>query len=169
MTLHHIFISILLLLAGCVSASSLQDFDGDGSLDQDDCEPSDPNIYPGAEDPYGDDTDQDCDGSDGIDRGDDGFPVNVPVGSLNLDCNDERADIYPGAADPLDDPLDSNCDGHPGVDADGDGYANSDIEGTDCNDSNANVHPGASDNVGDVVDSNCDGHDFNYEFERQQQ
>ncbi len=148
-----------LLTAACTSTNSLQDFDGDGSLDQNDCNPADPGIHPSAEDPHGDGIDQDCDGSDGVDRDGDGFPANVPVSSPNLDCNDERSDIHPGATDPLSDALDSNCDGHPGVDTDGDGYADQNIEGDDCDDGNDNVHPGAADNLGDSLDSNCDGHD----------
>jgi hypothetical protein len=45
-----------------------QDGDGYGTAAcsyEPDCDDGDPNIYPGAEDPLGDDIDQNCDGVDG--------------------------------------------------------------------------------------------------------
>ena len=55
----------LLATVGCISpGAALQDFDGDGSLDADDCGPAEATIYPGAADSFGDGIDQDCDGSD---------------------------------------------------------------------------------------------------------
>ena len=70
-------LSIALVTVGCDTDSPvLLDFDGDGSLDADDCGSADPLIYPGADDPYGDDVDQDCDGGDGIDIDGDGYPGN---------------------------------------------------------------------------------------------
>ncbi|MBI3242532.1 MAG: FecR domain-containing protein [Chloroflexi bacterium] len=41
------------------------DSDGDGVTDDADCAPFDASIYPGANDPFGDDVDQNCDGFDG--------------------------------------------------------------------------------------------------------
>ena len=38
----------LFTLSSCQEAASLYDFDDDGSLDGDDCAPSDPLIHPGA-------------------------------------------------------------------------------------------------------------------------
>ena len=43
---------VLLALPRCQEAVSLYDFDEDGSLDADDCQPSNPNVYPGAVDVY---------------------------------------------------------------------------------------------------------------------
>lgn len=41
------------------------DSDGDGATDDVDCDPFDPGIYPGANDPIGDGIDQNCNGFDG--------------------------------------------------------------------------------------------------------
>src|SRR5258706_5512363 len=41
------------------------DRDGDGAPADIDCDDNDPTRYPGAEDPYGDGIDQNCDGVDG--------------------------------------------------------------------------------------------------------
>jgi hypothetical protein len=39
-------LTLLFALAGCQEASTLYDFDGDGSLDEHDCGTTDPSIYP---------------------------------------------------------------------------------------------------------------------------
>jgi len=95
-------------LIGCTGGTSgIYDFDGDGSADEDDCDSADPNIYPGAEDRYGDGIDQNCDGVDGIDSDGDGYASTDSGGD---DCNDGDAGIHPGAEDP-DDTIDQDCDG----------------------------------------------------------
>ena len=43
---------------------SVADLDGDGSPDDEDCDDSNPNVFPGAGDVYGDGLDADCDGRD---------------------------------------------------------------------------------------------------------
>ena len=142
----------LFALLGCQEAVSLYDFDEDGSLDGDDCAPSDPLIHPGADDPYGDGIDQNCDGVDGnaVDLDGDGY-------SNAVDCDDNDPDIHPGAEDEPGDGIDSDCDDLDGVavDLDGDGYSTA----FDCDDSDPTVYPGAPDTEGDGVDQNCDGVD----------
>ena len=139
-------------LWSCQQVNTLYDFDDDGSLDADDCQPSNPNVYPGAPDGYGDGIDQNCDGVDGnaVDQDGDNF-------TNALDCDDNEPTIYPGANDPLGDGIDQNCDGVDGVavDLDGDGYSNA----VDCNDEDQSIHPGALDTLGDGIDQNCDDQD----------
>ena len=45
-------------------SAELFDMDGDGYLEDEDCDDANPSIFPGAEDPFGDDIDQNCDGVD---------------------------------------------------------------------------------------------------------
>ncbi len=66
----------LMACYGMPPCESEEDNDGDGSMTCEDgvdldCDDSDPNIHPGADDPVGDDIDQNCDGVDGI-RGEGG-------------------------------------------------------------------------------------------------
>ena len=128
---------LLLALTGCArDVDVIWDIDEDGSQDRDDCKPSDPAIHPGADDPYGDGIDQNCDGVDGnaVDQDRDGY-------SSAVDCDDNDPTIHPGADDPLGDGIDQNCDGIDGtaVDQDGDGYTNA----VDCDDTDPDIHPGA--------------------------
>ncbi len=46
--------------------STLQDLDGDGVFEGEDCDDTDATIHLGADDPVGDGIDQNCDGVDGI-------------------------------------------------------------------------------------------------------
>lgn len=93
-----------LVLAGCVVAGEDPDADGDGYLLADDCEPDDPDVYPGAPDAPGDGLDTNCDGIDGTDADFDGFPDGE-------DCDDEDSDIHPDATDWPGDGIDQDCDG----------------------------------------------------------
>jgi hypothetical protein len=147
-----------LLLVGCPTSNTVRlDFDGDGALDADDCDPADPDIFPGTDDPYGDGVDQDCDGLDGLDADQDGWVANVDGAA---DCNDGDPTVHPGAADDPEDVEDTNCDGHPGVDGDGDGWAVNEADAPDCDDTDPDVHPEAGDDpLGDGIDSDCDGSD----------
>ncbi len=147
---------------GCRVVEADYDYDEDGWDDQDDCGPQDDTIYPGAYDPYGDDIDQNCDGMDGVDTDQDGFPKKDPdyLGDFeDWDCNDSDPDIYPGAPDLGDDGADSNCDGVDGVDGDGDGHASEASGGDDCDDNDVTVSPTAEDPYGDGEDTDCDGSD----------
>ena len=144
-----------LLLVGCVDKSSLFDFDGDGFLDADDCGPEDPAVFPGSVDLYGDDLDANCDGLDGVDNDQDGFPGNDElIGQPSLyGCNDADPDVHPGAEDIPGDDVDQDCDGFEPLDDDGDGYADG---VSDCDDQDPTVHLDAPE-LPDGKDNDCDG------------
>ena len=153
---------LAVLLAACPSAPPTDDQDGDGVPDDEDCAPLAPAIRPGADDPYGDQIDQDCDGFDGVDRDGDGYPANVEdnLAYRDLqDCDDTNPAINPGATEIGGDGIDQDCDGSDGEDADGDGYGSVASGGLDCDDTDPSTNPGAADPVGDGVDRNCDGVD----------
>ena len=59
----------LTMLAACGRATALyaapvEDLDGDGYFEPEDCDDSDPNVHPGAEETAGDEVDSNCDGED---------------------------------------------------------------------------------------------------------
>jgi len=149
---------VILALSSCAQQQpAIADYDGDNSPDSDDCGPTDASIFPGAPDSLGDEIDQNCDGTDGVDS--DGDGVAVPA-----DCDDTDSARYPGATDSWDDEgdIDENCDGLDGIDGDGDGYpadASPDSPEYDCNDQDPLVHPGATEDPETPVDDNCDGLD----------
>jgi hypothetical protein len=144
--------ALAVLAAGCNGNADLYDFDGDGTLDEDDCSPQDASVFPSAEDSVGDDHDQNCDGVDGIDEDGDGFASTTSGGT---DCNDSMEEINPEAPEVCNG-VDDNCDGAlDDVDEDGDGVVTEACGGDDCDDSNADVLPGAVDDCDDV-DNDCD-------------
>ena len=91
-----------------------EDADGDGYLIDEDCDDTDPTVYPGADEPAcPDGRDQDCDGVDGHpdpaifcapDADGDGF---YPP----EDCNDDAWWINPDAVEDCFDGVDNDCDG----------------------------------------------------------
>ena len=133
---------VLLLLAGC-GPSGTPDFDGDGIADAVDCGVSDPDVYTGAPDPWSDGIDQNCDGLDGTDGDDDGWPRQDPaMGPDDLfDCDDSNAAFFPGQTEIPDNEWDEDCDGVALIcDADSDGWVTdldlcpSDHDAPDCDD-----------------------------------
>ena len=151
------------------------DDDGDGSLDGDDCLPTDSAAYPGAVEQC-DGVDSDCDGSladEFPDADADGVPDCIDQDSDGdthpdaTDCAPLNAAIYPGAPEACDG-TDSNCDGdlvdsflntdgddEPDcVDADDDGDL--DPDATDCAPLDGTIHAAAVE-LCDLLDSDCDG------------
>ncbi len=162
------------------------DTDGDGWVDScGDCDATDVNVYPGADEICGDGIDQDCEAGDlEVDVDGDGFH---DVACGGLDCDDGDASLSPGVdddldtydacldcddADPLvnpaalevcDDGLDNDCDGlADGADDDGDGEVDVACGGADCDDTDPNIRPGV-DLDGDSYDACEDCEDFDPE------
>ena len=151
----------LLLLAAVLGGCDLFnpdpdiDLDGDGWVEDLDCDDGNPLANPGSGESC-DGVDNDCDGviDEGFDEDGDGF---LTCGATP-DCNDSDAAIWPGATEVCND-ADDDCngivdDGATGdVDADGDGISGCD---GDCDDADPEVYPGALD-ICDGKDNDCDG------------
>jgi hypothetical protein len=104
---------------------AIPDADGDGYIrcdcGGDDCDDSDPNVNPGAEEICGDGIDQDCD--QGCDPGSDLECPECDPAEWDLDgdghmappcgddCDDSNPNIYPGAPEAFCDGVDQDCDG----------------------------------------------------------
>lgn len=95
------------------------DQDGDGYLVEEDCDDTDPLVYPGADEVAYDYIDQDCDGFDLADvDGDDycleGYVIqdvsqcDLDFGVEGSDCDDDVFEINPDAEELIDD-IDQNC------------------------------------------------------------
>ena len=76
-------------------SAELFDNDGDGYFEDDDCDDGNASIFPGAEDPFGDDIDQNCDGVDGI---------------AAVECRSSEVEDCNGHCAPLDWLGDGACD-----------------------------------------------------------
>ncbi|MBN2799020.1 MAG: hypothetical protein JXX28_07715 [Deltaproteobacteria bacterium] len=173
----HNLLLLGLALTGCrlqgPPAPSAVDADADGFSAEQDCDDTDPTVFPGAEERCNG-VDDDCSGevddapvdgstwyadADGDGFGDASAPTTAceaPSGTTTSsdDCDDDRADIHPGAPETdCEDDTDYNCDGTSGMeDGDGDGFAAC----VDCDDDDAEVHPGAEEQVYDGLDNDCD-------------
>jgi hypothetical protein len=153
----------------CVG-DTITDADGDGfdaGFDPgQDCDDSNPNINPAAEEiwynavddncicdfaPRCSDDDQDFDGYDYINEN--SLPENN-----GGDCNDVNPDINPGEVDVWYDGYDTNCDGANDNDQDHDGYSSSEHTalGTDCNDLDPDINTEGTETY-DGEDDDCNG------------
>ena len=175
--------SVLALGSACTGTlpdddtnTPVRDVDVDGYPADEDCDDSDPSVYPGAQDiPY-DGVDSDCGGEDDFDVDGDGWQGE---GGGGTDCDDLDPNINPAQQERCND-KDDDCNGAIDdgatnnktfyADDDGDGHGDSDDTTTactapdgyvskknDCNDSLATVHPGAAAVACDGYDNDCDG------------
>jgi hypothetical protein len=172
-------------LSGCALVppgleESAYDPDGDGVSWPQDCDSSDGQRYPGADEIWYDGVDQDCAGDDDFDQDGDGWVPSEYAGMVTKgvagsgelpggDCWDlmegpegsafTGVDINPGASEQLYDGVDQDCDGWSDYDGDFDGHDHSDHGGGDCDDEVASVNPDADEIWYDGVDQDCDGND----------
>jgi type IX secretion system substrate protein/putative metal-binding protein len=132
-----------------------------------DCDDSDANINPDAEDIAGSGVDANCDTQFlwYVDADSDGYGSTITILSVNIvagvneastndDCDDTNEAINPGATEILYNSIDDDCDPLTldTEDVDGDGF-NSDV---DCDDNDEKVYPGAPAQP-DGKDNDCDG------------
>ncbi|HJN74614.1 MAG TPA: MopE-related protein [Myxococcota bacterium] len=152
------------------STPPVTDVDGDGWEEHLDCDDSDPDVNPGADEIAYDGLDNDCNESTPDDDLDgDGYEA-------ALDCDDEDDDVFPGATE-ICNGLDDDCDGEADnavgdtwhVDGDGDGFGDPEVTETDCDgggglvdddsdcdDDDPQINPGASETCNEI-DDDCDG------------
>jgi hypothetical protein len=174
---------LLLMLTGCLvntdlyerRKEALTDHDGDGFVQEDDCDDTDADVFPGAPE-LCDGVLQDCDGAVDVGAGDapawypdldaDSFgdaeaaevrACDAPDGHVAnaLDCDDGATRVNPGAEEVPYDGVDDDCSGADLEDVDADGYVSDRVGGTDCDDGDPEISPGALDTPYDGVDQDC--------------
>ena len=177
-----VLLACILLGIACGDKEPLYDTDADADADADgytideDCDDTDPEVHPGAEE-FCNQRDDDCDenidedatdadtwyaDSDGDGYGDasnTALRCEQPDGhsSNDSDCDDTDADVNPDATETWYDGVDQDCDGWSDYDQDGDGHDSDMYDGDDCDDSDASISPDATDLPYDGVDQDCDG------------
>ncbi len=130
------------------------DQDGDGWVDDDDCDDARDDIHPDAEEVENglDDNcnDQVDEGTDSHDDDGDGWTEHQG------DCDDTDEDVAPSAREIPYDGIDQDCDGFDLLDDDMDGHDALVVGGDDCDDTNPYVFPGAEE-LANEIDDDCDG------------
>ncbi len=145
--------TLVLGTLGC-REHSMFDFDGDGVVDEDDCAPQDPDIFPGAGETCTDGVDNDCDGWIDGEDGDCQHDSDGDGYSTPEDCDDGDAAVNPSESEVTCDGKDNDCDALTEDEPDNDGDGSSVCE--DCDDWDAAVHPEVSEVYCDGVDNDCD-------------
>ena len=136
-----------------VVTGAWDDADGDFAVDScGDCDPTNPDIFPGALEVCGDGIDQDCDGGDDVEDFDGDTFLNGDCGGD--DCDDADATIFPGAVEICADTIDNDCD--PATEDIFDFDLDGALCDVDCDDMDALVFPGFFEICNDGVDNDCD-------------
>lgn len=154
MTRPHSLLFVVSMLAGCSlgpKVVTILDPDDDGWEYPDDCDDTDPDVNPGADETPYDGVDNDCDSATPDDDLDgDGFLA-------EQDCDDSDGDVNAGVDEIPGDGVDNDCDSTTSddpdeLDNDEDGF----VAALDCDDGDADVSPGASEVPYDGVDNDCE-------------
>ena len=135
------------------SELGLDDADGDGFFEPDDCDDNDPSINSLAMEIWYDGVDQNCDEASDYDADGDGSLSDSYGGT---DCDDNDSSISPNALEVWYDGVDQDCDSGSDYDADGDGFESDSYGGTDCDDSSSTISPNTTETYYDGLDDNCD-------------
>lgn len=159
----------------CVEQTYYYDYDGDGYgsdlytvvdcagghnyvTDGGDCDDTDPEVYPEAEEVPCDGEDNDCDGEVDSSSGDDDLDMDGWT-ICSGDCDDADDHVNPDVTE-LCDGRDNDCDGSvdEGYDLDWDGYSTclGSNGYSDCDDADSLIYPNATE-LCDGIDNDCDG------------
>ncbi len=150
-------------------------WDGSAINGGEDCDDSDADTWPGADeycDGHDDDCDEEIDEDDSVDAStwyadvDGDWYGNAAVSEVSCyqtsgwvaddtDCDDADASSYPGAGEVPYDGIDQDCDGEDLCDVDGDTWDAEECGGEDCDDDDDAIYPGADDPWYDGIDSDC--------------
>jgi hypothetical protein len=155
----------------CVATAKVTDdadLDGFTTIDAGgtDCDDSNPDINPGADEIWYDGVDQDCDGASDYDQDRDGFDSKVfwasptddnpATGQKGGDCQDVDDSMNPGQVEVWYDGKDADCDGWNDFDRDRDGFRTAEFGYDDCNDDDPLANPHAIEAF-NGADDDCNG------------